>query len=258
MKVCIVQQESNCNLDQNLNSAKKILINATKQKCDLVVFPELYLSGYFLDNNIKQNAISSNHIAIQELQDICKNHNIACVVGFARKDKKKIYNSACFIDKTGEKLDVYDKTHLFGDEKLFFAKGNELKTFHSSLGKIGLLICYDIEFPETSRTLAMAGATTVICISANMKPYDDLHKKFIEIRALENNANIIYCNYVGKTNQFDFVGQSNIINNRGKNICKYSKSKKLIYGTLPQQEIEDENMNYLKNLRPELYKIRKP
>lgn len=254
MKVCIVQQKSNCNLDQNLNLAKKVLINATKQKCDLVVFPELYLSGYFLSNNIESNAIDINHYTIKELKEICGKYHIACVFGFIRKEKKHIYNSACFIDKTGEILNIYDKTHLFGDEKLYFTKGDQLTTFKTSLGKIGLLICYDIEFPEPSRTLAVNGATTIICISANMKPYYDLHKKFIEIRALENSTNIIYCNYVGKNQQFSFVGQSNIINNQGINLCKYSRNKKLIYGTLLENTIEDENMNYLNNIRPELYK----
>ena len=253
MNICIAQYLSNNSLNENLTTAKNVIKKAKEKSCDLVVFPELFLSGYLLGENLKTNSINLKHFAIKELKQTCAECNIACVVGFPRKEKNLIYNSACFIEKTGEILDVYDKTHLFGDEKLYFAKGQKLKTFDSSLGKIGLLICYDIEIPEASRTLAINGATTIICISANMKPYDDLHKKFIEIRALENTANIIYCNYVGKNEQFSFVGRSNIITNEGKNVCKYSKTKKLIFGTLLEKTIEDENMIYLNNIRPELY-----
>ena len=150
---------------------------------------------------------------------------------------------------------LYDKTHLFRDEKLYFSAGNELKVFDTSFGKIGLLICYDIEFPETARMLALNGAEMIICISANMKPYNNLHKKCIISRAVENSITIVYCNYVGKDSQFTFVGQSNIINSNGKNECKFSNHDALLYGTLNlSKNCDDYNMNYLKNLRKDLYK----
>lgn len=254
MKICIVQCPSNSNLNENLNTAKSVLINASKKQCDLVVFPELYLSGYLLDKNIRTNAVDLKHYAIKSLQEICRQHNIACVIGFPRKNSCDLFNSSCFIDKDGKIVGVYDKTHLFGDEKLYFTAGQVLKTFETSLGKVGLLICYDIEFPEPSRTLALQGADMIVCISANMKPYYNLHKKFIEIRALENTIPIIYCNYIGKNQQFSFVGKSNIINNKGKNICRYSKNKKLICGNLLKEAIDDRNIIYVNNLRPELYR----
>ena len=150
---------------------------------------------------------------------------------------------------------LYDKTHLFGDEKLYFSAGNELKVFDTSFGKIGLLICYDLEFPETARTLALNGAEMIICISANMKPYDNLHKMCIISRAIENSIPVVYCNYVGKDTQFTFVGQSNIINSNGKNERKFSNHDALLYGTLNlSKNCDDYNMNYLKNLRKDLYK----
>ena len=213
------------------------------------------MTGYVATEKTKTIAISKTDDIIKELQTICKSSNIACVFGFPRKEKSRIFNSACFIDKNGEIVGLYDKTHLFGDEKLYFFAGNELKVFDTSFGKIGLLICYDIEFPETARVLALNGAEMIVCISANMKPYDNLHRMCIISRAIENSIPVVYCNYVGKASQFTFVGQSNIINSNGKNECKFSNHKNLLYGTLNLSQIcDDDNMNYLKNLRKDLYK----
>lgn len=254
MKICLVQCHSKEDINSNLNFAKTIIKKAVKHCCDLIVFPEMFLTGYIATEKTKAIAITENDKAIKELKSVCKTNNIACVFGFPRKEKSKIFNSACFIDKNGEVIGVYDKTHLFGDEKLYFVKGNELKVLDTSFGKVGLLICYDIEIPEATRSLAMKGAEIIICISANMKPYDNLHKMFIVSRAIENSIPIIYCNYSGKDSMFTYVGQSNIIHSNGKNECKFSKLKGLYYGivNIPENG-EDENMNYLNNLRKDLY-----
>lgn len=206
------------------------------------------MTGYIATDKTKSLAISQNSDLLKEIQFACKSNKIACVIGFPRKEKSKIFNSACFIDKNGKMVGVYDKTHLFGNEKVIFSAGSELKVTKTSLGKVGLLICYDIEIPEATRTLALNGADFVVCISANMKPYDNLHKMCIISRAIENNISVVYCNYSGKDPLFTFVGESNIIHSDGKNECKFSKHKKLLYGTLNIPETcEDENMNYLNN-----------
>lgn len=238
-----------------LDFCENTIEKAAKKGCELIVFPEMFLAGYVATEKTKTIAISKTDDVIKKLQTICKSSNIACVFGFPRKEKSKIFNSACFIDKNGEMVGLYDKTHLFGDEKLYFSAGNELKVFDTSFGKIGLLICYDIEFPEVARALALNGAGMIICISANMKPYDNLHKMCIISRAIENSIPVVYCNYVGKDTQFTFVGQSNIINSNGKNEHKFSNHDALLYGTLNLFKIcDDDNMDYLKNLRKDLYK----
>ncbi len=255
MKICLVQCQSKHDIKSNLTFAKNTIEKVTKKGCDLIIFPEMFLTGYVATEKTKTIGITKTDSLVKELQSVCKRNNIACVFGFPRKEKSKIFNSACFIDKNGEMVGLYDKTHLFGDEKIYFSAGNELKVFDTSFGKIGMLICYDIEFPETARVLALNGAEMIVCISANMKPYDNLHKMCIISRAIENSIPIVYCNYVGKDSQFTFVGQSNIINSNGKNECKFSNHDALLYGTLNlSKNCDDYNMNYLKNLRKDLYK----
>ena len=255
MRIRLVQCHSNQDINSNIAYAKAILEKSAAQNFDLVVFPEMFLTGYMVAANTKSIAISSDSKVLEDLQSTCAANKIACVFGFPRKEDENIYNSACFIDKNGTIAGIYDKTHLFGDEKLYFSFGNQLNVFDTSLGKISLLICYDIEFPEAARSLAKSGAEMIVCISANMKPYDDLHKTCIISRAIENSLPIVYCNYSGKDNNFLYVGQSNIIHSNGKSECKFSKRKKTLDGTLNIPEIcNDGNMNYLKNLRDDLYK----
>lgn len=255
MKICLVQCRSTQDINSNINFAKVSIEKAIKHRCDLIVFPEMFLTGYIASEKTKTVAITKDSEILKDIQSFCKAKNIACVIGFPRKEKSKIFNSACFIDKNGERVGVYDKTHLFGDEKSYFSAGNSLKVFDTSFGKIGLLICYDIEIPEVARNLALCGAEAIICISANMNPYDDLHQMCIVSRAIENSIPVIYCNYTGKDPIFTFVGRSNIIHRDGTKECRFSKRKGLYFGTINLPETcEDENLDYLKNLRNDLYK----
>ncbi len=253
VKICIVQHKSTLNKKYNIAYIKDAIIKAKKKKCDLIVFPELFLTGYLIKENAKNVAETVSGNSVKELKSLCKQYSMICICGFAREDKARVFNSACVIDKNGELVGFYDKTHLFGDEKLYFAKGNELKVFDTSIGKLGVLICYDIEFPEPSRILALNGADIICCIAANMKPYNKLHKMFIKTRAMENGIPVVYCNYIGKDEDFDYVGESNIVDVNGKYMFKSSKKNKLFYGSLVDSKIKDDNINYLKNRREDLY-----
>lgn len=196
-------------------------------------------------------AITMRDKGIKLIRSFCNQKHIACIFGFPRKENEKIYNSACIIDKNGEIIGIYDKTHLWGKENLIFQKGNKLSVFNTSIGKIGILICYDIDFPEPSRILTLKNADIICCISANMKPYDNIHKTFIKTRSLENNIPIVYCNYVGNDDFFEYVGQSNIIDRMGKPQQKFSRQDKLLYGDI-DLNYKCEN-SYIKDLRTDLY-----
>ena len=94
MKICLVQCHSKHDIQLNLEYAKKTLERAATQSCDLVVFPELFLTGYVATEKTKTIAIKSDSNELKDLQFICESNNIACVIGFPRKDKTNIFNSA--------------------------------------------------------------------------------------------------------------------------------------------------------------------
>ena len=180
-------------------------------KADLLVLPELCLSGYnFVSKDeVRQLSESVSGPSIKALKLLSKKTGTILVAGFAEKAGNKIFNSSLLIRPSG-KTDIYRKTHLFWNEKKWFAPGDTgFKVFRAGQVKIGMMICYDWFFPEAARSLALQGAQ-IICHPANLVlPYCP---RSMPVRALENKVFTITANRTGreKRGQHDlrFIGQS--------------------------------------------------
>lgn len=180
-------------------------------KADLLVLPELCLSGYnFVSRDeVRQLSESSDGPSIKILKLLSKKMGTILVAGFAEKSGSKTYNSAALIRPSG-KTDIYRKTHLFWNEKKWFAPGDTgFKVFRAGQARIGMMICYDWFFPEAARSLALNGAQ-IICHPANLVlPYCP---RSMPVRALENKVFTITANRTGqeKRDRHDlrFIGQS--------------------------------------------------
>lgn len=248
MKACIVQNKPKQNISDNLNRILFYAKKAHQKKCDLVVFPELFLTGYSIFEKINQVALTISNPIIKKICDYSKQLNIIIAFGFVRKDDaNNYYNSVCVSDKNGEIAGFYDKTHLFDSESNYFVAGKTIEPMKTSIGLLGFMICYDLEFPEVARVLSQKHADYLCCISANMFPYKKLHTKFAWARAVENYCPLIYVNYVGKDKNFHYCGQSNFFSKTGKkqNRSSYYKSKLLMYDFAKNNVIYDKNMDYL-------------
>ena len=139
-------------------------------------------------------------------------------MGFAEKDKDKLYNSAVLVNPNQEFF-VYRKTHLFYEEKLIFDKGNTgFEVFVAKGGvKVGIIICFDWIFPEAVRTLALKNAD-IICQTANLvMPYC---QTAMITRALENRIYCLTANRIGKEKDVFFTGESQIVSYNGQIIAK--------------------------------------
>jgi predicted amidohydrolase len=174
---------------------------------DLLVLPELYLSGYELDD-VEPLAVESDGPEVGELRDAARGAGTAVVVGAAERTAAGIANSALCVDGAGELLGVYRKTHPFGAEREAFAAGRELLTVEVAGRALGLMICFDMEFPEVARALARRGADLLVTISANSPPFELDHDVFARARALENGLAHVYVNRVGEENGLAFSGGS--------------------------------------------------
>jgi len=193
---------------KNLNTIHRLV---TSVKADLLVLPELCLSGYnFVSKDeVRQLSETSDGPSIKSLKQLSKKTGTILVAGFAEKRGSKIYNSAILIRPSG-KTDIYRKTHLFWNEKKWFAPGDTgFKVFRAGQAKIGMMICYDWFFPEAARTLALNGVQ-IICHPANLVlPYCP---RSMPVRALENKVFTITANRTGREKRGNadlrFIGQS--------------------------------------------------
>jgi len=123
-----------------------------------------------------------------------------------------VANAAMLIGPDGEILLNYRKTHLFGDldRGMFKQPGTDFPVAELNGTKIGVLICYDIEFPEPARRLALAGADIILIPTAVMEPYDQVARHVIPARAYENQVYIAYANHSGAENGLGYIGLSSI------------------------------------------------
>lgn len=190
-------------------------------KTDLIVLPELALSGYVFKEQDEVNQVSEsvpNGPCYSALHELSKAQDCSIVYGFPEKLGDKIFNSAALLNPDGSYY-IYRKVHLYYREKIFFSAGEDGFAVHPAKGgvKIGMMICFDWQFPESARTLAMRGAQ-IICHPTNLVlPWC---QQAMITRSLENRVFSITSNRIGteRNGEFEhyFTGASQILSTKGE------------------------------------------
>jgi predicted amidohydrolase len=207
----------------NLETMRRIV--ADLPGADLIVFPELYLSGYVLDG-VEELALRPDGPVLQDIADIAREGSTALIFGAPEHVEGGLANSAFCVDERGTIAAVYRKVQLFGgDESDAFVAGDELLVVGLCGVKMGIMICFDIEFPEVARSLARGGAELLVTISANMEPFGNDHAVFVSARALENGIPHVYVNQVGLAGTLNFVGGSTVVSVDGDVEVRASSSE---------------------------------
>ena len=241
----------------NLKRLHQLAQEATD--ADLLVLPEMFLTGY----NIGVEAVGAlaetrDGPAAQSIAALAKNSGVAILYGYPERGADgQIYNAVQLIDANGQRLCNYRKTHLFGDldNSMFSAGDDDFPLVELNGWKLGFLICYDLEFPENTRRLALAGAELILVPTANMVPFDFVADVTVRARAFENQCYVAYANYCGQEGEIQYCGQSSIAAPDGQRIAQAGLDEALIVGTLDRQLMVDSRAanRYLLDRRPELY-----
>ncbi len=196
------------------------LENLSDKEVQLAVFPECFLTGYCVSSAQQARSIAiseTDHPAHRQIQDTVDATGIVAVVGFAGiGDDDKLYNCAGLYEPNNP-MRHYRKAHLLclGYDR-FDNPGNELEPFDTSVGRIGILICYDMRAPEAARTLMLKGAE-IICLPTNWPVGAETSAQHISIaRAAENRVFMATADRVGTENGSSFIGHSRIIAPSGK------------------------------------------
>ena len=195
-----------------------------KADADIVIFPELFLTGYSCRDYFHNLAEDPNSRIFRQIVRESNEYNVGVVFGapIRDKDRKIIYNSLVFIN--GDNIGVYNKINLanFGpfEEKMQFAHGDDAKLFNIGNIKFAPVICYDAFFPELLKSYALGGAHVIIHISASPYFSKQAFETIVPARAVENTVFYIFCNYVGVERGLVFWGGSRVISPRGYTIAK--------------------------------------
>ncbi|WP_296180243.1 carbon-nitrogen hydrolase family protein [Pseudomonas sp. UBA1879] len=212
----------------NLNNALNA-IAACASDTALIVFPETHLMGFPSSDTVAQVAEPLDGPTVHAVHQAARERNVSVVIGMAENDAGRFYNTTLLITPEGIAL-RYRKTHLWASDRGVFAAGDRYTTCLWNGLRVGMLICYDIEFPESARALAQLGAELIIVTNGNMDPYGPTHRTAIMARAQENQAFAVMVNRVGEGDDgLVFAGGSALVDpfgtlltEAGREECQFS------------------------------------
>ena len=240
---------------------------------DLIVFPELanvgYITGCGTESGVDP-AFSARYVAAGEpvpgptteaLSEVAARHELTIVVGLAESHPRipgTLFNSSVLIGPEGI-IGVHHKPHLPNHERHFFYPGATIDVHQTPVGGIGLLICYDLRFPEIARVMALRGAE-LLCVSwsgagSGVADYDHIKYRAFT-RAQENGCFVLVCNRVGEEQGIPFIGRSVVAAPHGE-ILAYADTDEetMLRAELRQKDLLEyrSTLNVFRDRRPELY-----
>jgi predicted amidohydrolase len=232
------------------NAARLEQVLGEHPDAELAVFPELFLGGYI---PTVTGATPLDHPAVGAIRQAAKRHATSVVVGLAVPNgEAALANAALCIDHRGAIAAVHQKTHLFGpDETGWFEAGSNMTLVALAGLKIGVQICFEMEFPELSRQLARAGAELLVTVSANPHPYFADHDLASRARALDNRLPHVYVNRSGREGELAFAGGSRILGSDGQALAAATADEEVIVCRIEPARVETE-VDYLRHLRTDV------
>ena len=233
-----------------------------KTKADFYVFGETTLTGYPLKDELRDLAEKIDGPSIKFMKKIAMDKKCYIIFGLPLKNENVeglIHNAAVLIHPDG-KVDSYCKWFLttFGpfEEKLFYDEGESLNVFKTKYGKIGLIICYDLFFPELCKAYSLQGADIIICISASPSTTRKYFETLLPARALENTVFMVYVNIVGTQEELVLWGGSQVHDPQGNLIVKspyYKEDITVCDIDLKKIKFVRPNRPVLRDIRPDVY-----
>ncbi|MEV8594045.1 carbon-nitrogen hydrolase family protein [Streptomyces sp. NPDC052012] len=242
---------------ENLKVLDEAASRAAAAGAGLLVTSEMFLTGYAIGDDIARLAEPADGDAADAVAEIANRHGLAVAFGYPERDGGTVYNAVQLISADGTRLANYRKTHLFGCfERDHFTPG-EQQVVQAELNglTVGLLICYDVEFPENVRAHALAGTDLLLVPTAQMHPFQFVAESVVPVRAFENQMYVAYVNRVGPEGEFEFVGLSTLAGPDGIARTRAGRAEELVLADADPVFLaaSRENNPYLKDRRPGLY-----
>ena len=256
-------QSAPLQVQANLQRLEVAAAQARARGAQVLLTPEMFLTGYSIGTDAVQALAQVRDGAYaQAVGHIARTHQIAMVWGYPERDADgKVYNAAQWTSAQGEAVLHYRKSHLYGAlDRAQFSAGRtdaanrQVAALHG--WNLGLLICYDVEFPENTRQLALAGADCVLVPTANMDRYDFVPTTLVPTRAFENQMVLAYANYCGPEGALRYGGLSAIVDALGQPLAQAARTEALLVATLQPEALDHARseqthlQEYAQGLRP--------
>lgn len=248
---------------RNIETMKKMVKSAKRIHAELIAFPELSLTGYVVRDRAYELAETvPDGPSLQEIEGVAKNANIHIILGMIERSARAsavLHNTAVLVGPEGyigKYQKMYLPTHSVFEEKRYFRPGYHTPVYETEVGRIGLIICYDVYFPEVSRLLSVKGANIIVCISASPSVRRGFFETLTAARAMENSVFLAFVNLAGIEDGLQFWGGSRVIAPSGSVIiqARYDADD-FIYAKITYSDISRVQawVPTLRDLRPEIF-----
>lgn len=260
MKITCLQMDMALGrVEDNFALACAMIRQAMAESPDVIVLPETWSTGFFPEN-VKDLADRDGAQTKETIGTLAKEFAVNIVAGSVANIRDgKLYNTAFVFDREGKCVAAYDKTHLFSPmgEDAVFTPGDHLCRFTLDGVCCGLIICYDLRFPELTRSLAVEGLDVLFVVSQWPAVRISHLQSLTVARAIENQMFVICCNSCGKANDTQYGGNSAIIDPWGRTLAQAGDTKKLLTAELNLNILEDieKSICVFRDRRPELYRL---
>jgi predicted amidohydrolase len=241
---------------RNTAMMERLTQEAARRKSHLVVFPELWSTGYALEG-AKEYASSLNSGTFAHVSEVATENKISVIGSIMEKRGIEVANSAAFMAPNGRIMGVYRKIHLFGlmEEEKYLAPGSSPLVMDLPWGRTAIAICYDLRFPELFRRYALEGALMVIIPAEWPLERIEHWRILLQARAIENQCYIVACNTAGEAGGVVYGGHSMIVDPWGKIIVEASDEPILITAEIEMDRVDEVRARIpaLDDRRPDTY-----
>ena len=252
MRLCIAQTDPiRGDIRRNLETLDRLCEQAVLAGADLLALPELALTGYNIFAQL--DVLADDGTLQRQVAELARRHGLFLLFGVAQRHVDgNLRNSAVLIGEDGTTLASYHKRHLWDEEARHFTPGEALCVVETRLGRLGLMICYDNEFPEMARALAQSGAQVILSPTANMLPNAERQILQIRARAIDNQCFVACINRAGREDNLHYCGHSLVAGPDGEVIGQLGTHTGTLMIDIDLQQIAESqrHQHYLKDLRP--------
>ncbi|GAB3166317.1 carbon-nitrogen hydrolase family protein [Amycolatopsis stemonae] len=224
---------------------------------DLLVTAEMGTTGYHIGARTHELAEPADGPTAARMSALARESGTALVYGYPETDGEHVYNSVQLVDPAGRRTN-YRKTHLFGElDKKWFTPGDD-PVVQADVGgvRVGLLVCYDVEFPELVRAHALAGTELLVVPTALMSPYELVADTLVPARAYESQLFVAYANRCDTERDLTYCGRSCVVAPTGEVLARAGAGPELIGAEVTRDALAASRLEntHLADRRPELYR----
>lgn len=264
MRIALAQYALDCDMKSNLGKALDLMEAASRQRAQLIAFPELCLSPFFPQfskRDASKYALEIDDASIQQFQAACQRLKLAASPNVYFQESGRKFDASLMIGADGCICGVSKMVHIaqvpeFFEQDYYTPSDTGFQVYDMPLGKIGIVVCFDRHYPESIRTCVLRGAQLIVVPTANtMDEPRDLFECELRAAAMQNGVYIAMCNRVGKEAGVVFCGESTVVDPNGNVLFKAAETEDLSVVDLDLTSVEASRRKkpYLALRRPEFY-----